>query len=43
MGTGLVLGWGLIGAWTGMFGDMVWRAVAAALRYRGRRWIATKV
>lgn len=35
---GIVLGWGLIGAWMGMFADMIWRATSATLRFRGGRW-----
>jgi Na+-driven multidrug efflux pump len=40
---GIVLGWGLIGAWTGMFGDMIWRALSSTIRYVGGRWVRTRV
>lgn len=40
---GIVQGWGLLGAWVGMFGDMIWRACAATHRYFGARWLATKI
>lgn len=40
---GIVLGWGLLGAWIGMFGDMFWRALATAIRYTGGRWLTAKV
>ncbi len=40
---GIVLGWGLLGAWIGMFGDMIWRALAATARYIGGRWLDAKV
>ena len=40
---GIVLNGGLIGAWAGMFGDMIWRAVAATIRYHRGRWVHTKV
>ncbi len=40
---GIVLGWGLIGAWMGMFGDIIWRAMSATLRYVGGRWLTTSV
>ncbi|MFQ5414609.1 MAG: MATE family efflux transporter [Phycisphaerae bacterium] len=35
--------WGLLGAWMGMFCDMIWRAGAASIRYAGGRWLATAV
>ncbi len=40
---GLVLGGGLLGAWAGMFCEMTWRALAAAVRFRRGRWIHTKI
>lgn len=40
---GILLEGGLIGAWVGMFGDMIWRALAAVVRYHRGRWIHTKV
>ena len=40
---GIVLGWGLLGAWIGMFGDMIWRALAVAARYADGRWLTVKV
>lgn len=40
---GLLLQLGLLGAWTGMFSDMGWRAFAARRRFAGGRWIHTKV
>lgn len=40
---GIVLHGGLIGAWVGMFGDMIWRAAGATFRYHRQRWIHTKV
>ena len=40
---GIVLGWGLIGAWMGMFGDMIWRSMSATLRFVGGRWLTTRV
>ena len=40
---GIVQGWGLLGAWMGMFGDMVWRPIAATGRYLGGKWAGTKV
>lgn len=40
---GIVLNGGLIGAWIGMFGDMIWRAVAAVFRYHWGGWVHTKV
>lgn len=40
---GILLAQGLIGAWLGMLTDMVWRAVAAAARFRGGRWIHVRV
>jgi putative MATE family efflux protein len=40
---GVVRGGGLLGAWIGMFGDMIWRAVAASVRYGRGRWIDTKI
>ncbi len=36
---GVVLHGGLIGAWTGMFADMIWRAIAISIRYARGRWI----
>jgi putative MATE family efflux protein len=40
---GLVEQLGLVGAWMGMFTDMVWRALAAAVHYIPGRWVSTKV
>ncbi len=40
---GIVLNGGLMGAWVGMFGDMIWRAVGAVIRYHRGRWVHTKV
>ena len=40
---GIVLGGGLMGAWMGMFGDMIWRAVASTTRYIRGRWLMTRV
>lgn len=40
---GIVCGWGLLGAWIGMFGDMIWRSVAATMRFVGGRWTETRV
>ena len=40
---GIVLEGGLLGAWIGMFGDMLWRAVASAIRYARGNWLRTEV
>ena len=40
---GIVLNGGLMGAWVGMFGDMIWRAVGAVIRYHRGRWVHTRV
>ncbi len=40
---GIVCDGGLLGAWIGMFGDMLWRAGAATVRYAGGTWLQTKV
>jgi MATE family multidrug resistance protein len=40
---GIVEQWGLLGAWMGMFGDMLWRACASSLRYASGAWIKTRV
>lgn len=40
---GIVLQWGLLGAWMGMFADMVWRAVAAIARFARGRWTTVRV
>jgi putative MATE family efflux protein len=40
---GIVCGWGLLGAWMGMFGDITWRAVAASIRYASGAWVRTRV
>jgi len=40
---GIVLDGGFLGAWIGMFGDMIWRAAAAAMRYFGGKWLKTSV
>jgi putative MATE family efflux protein len=40
---GIVEQWGLLGAWMGMFADILWRACAASLRYARGAWIRTRV
>ena len=40
---GIVLNGGLLGAWMGMYGDNVWRAIAGTVRYSRGRWIKTQV
>ena len=40
---GFYLGWGLLGAWMGMFGDQICRATLATWRYAGDSWLKTKV
>jgi Na+-driven multidrug efflux pump len=40
---GIVQGLGLLGAWMGMFGDMLWRAAAAFVRFGRGRWMTTVV
>lgn len=40
---GITCGLGLVGAWTGMMGDMLWRAVAATIRYARGNWLATRI
>ena len=40
---GIVCAWGLLGAWIGMFGDMIIRAVLSAGRFLGGRWLAIDV
>lgn len=40
---GIMLGWGLIGAWMGMFADMLWRAVLALFRFTSGRWVHARV
>ena len=40
---GIVEQWGLLGAWMGMFADMLWRAFAASLRYARGAWIKTRI
>jgi putative MATE family efflux protein len=40
---GIVRDGGLMGAWMGMFGDMIWRAVAAAVRFLRGQWVDTRV
>jgi putative MATE family efflux protein len=35
---GFVLEWGLLGAWLGMFADLVVRSILLFLRFRGGRW-----
>ncbi|MFQ5494354.1 MAG: MATE family efflux transporter, partial [Phycisphaerae bacterium] len=40
---GIVKEGGLMGAWMGMFGDMIWRAAATAVRYVRGRWLETSV
>lgn len=40
---GIIEQWGLLGAWMGMFADMLWRACAASVRYARGAWIRTRV
>ena len=40
---GIVCGWGLIGAWSGMCVDIVARMIAATLYFRRGRWARTIV
>lgn len=40
---GIVCNYGLIGAWVGMFGDMIWRAASSSLRFARGRWLKTKI
>jgi Na+-driven multidrug efflux pump len=40
---GVVLNGGLLGAWTGMFCDMIWRAIAATAGFVRGKWLTTKV
>lgn len=40
---GLHLEGGLLGAWIGMFGDMITRATLATVRYTSGRWVGIKV
>lgn len=40
---GVVLELGLLGAWMGMFADMIWRSLLAAWRYRTGRWAQVRV
>lgn len=40
---GLVLDLGLLGAWMGMFADMIWRAAAISARFFGGRWVSAPV
>lgn len=40
---GIVMGWGLLGAWMGMFGSMIWRAAASAIRFSSGKWLTTRV
>ncbi len=40
---GIVRGGGLMGAWFGMFADMIWRMIAATWRYCRGRWLNTRV
>ncbi len=40
---GIVCNGGLIGAWAGMCGDMIWRAATSTIRYTGGRWLTTRV
>lgn len=40
---GIIEQWGLLGAWMGMFADMLWRAYAASVRYARGAWIRTRV
>ena len=40
---GIVLGGGLIGAWVGMYADMIWRALASTIRYARGKWLKTVV
>ena len=40
---GVVLDGGLLGAWMGMFADMIWRALASLWRFRSGLWQNVKV
>lgn len=40
---GIVMQGGLLGAWAGMFGDMIWRAIASAARFARGSWLKTRV
>ncbi|MCO6438869.1 MAG: MATE family efflux transporter [Phycisphaerae bacterium] len=40
---GIVLQMGLLGAWMGMFTDMIWRAIASSVRYFRGKWLQTRV
>lgn len=40
---GIIEQWGLLGAWMGMFSDMLWRAGASWARYVRGAWIRTQV
>lgn len=40
---GVILGGGLIGAWAGLYADMLWRATAAAVRFQRGKWLTTRV
>jgi len=40
---GIVLQWGLLGAWMGMFGDMTWRAIGGSARFLSERWVHARV
>ena len=40
---GIVLGWGLFGAWVAMCADILVRAVLLAVRHLRGRWVTTKV
>ncbi len=40
---GIVLQGGLLGVWAGMFCDMIWRALAASIRFARGKWVHTKV
>lgn len=40
---GIVRNGGLMGAWYGMFADMIWRMGASSWRYSRGRWLTTKL
>jgi Na+-driven multidrug efflux pump len=40
---GIVMGGGLIGAWTGMMADVTFRCVLASVRYFRGRWTEVRV
>ena len=40
---GVYLQWGLLGAWGGMFADIIFRSVVVTGRYMKGKWVTTKV